>query len=356
MNGPDTSRPTRLPEPGDWASSPPPGIAEDEAARLVETEYGRPVRATALYAERDANFRLDFEDGTQGVLKVSHQDTDPATVDLQVRALLHVEQTDVQLAVPRTLLSRDGRSVISWTDSEGTPHLVRVMSWLDGRALALDSAPEKARRHAGRFLARLGHALRDCDPSGVSTDLPWDLTLFSNLRPLIRFVDDAQLIDIAERCFDRFEESRPFASGTVESQLIHNDFNPDNVLFDTEDPVRVSGVIDFSDMVEAPLICDLAIACAYLIRPSGDPVRDIEPMVRGYHSIHPLALDQLDLLLQLVECRLMTTLLIQAARAASIVDDPHDFGGSSREAGVRLRRLAEVDAAGATRYLKETCS
>ena len=67
-----------------------------------------------------------------------------------------------------------------------------------------------------------------------------------------------------ERLLEGFERHAvPLLRG-LRRQVIHNDFNPHNVLADAVDDTRIAGVIDFGDMVHAPLVQDLATACAYL--------------------------------------------------------------------------------------------
>jgi Ser/Thr protein kinase RdoA (MazF antagonist) len=51
--------------------------------------------------------------------------------------------------------------------------------------------------------------------------------------------------------------------GGLRHQVIHNDLNPYNVLVDPQDHITTVGLIDFGDMVQAPLINELAVACSY---------------------------------------------------------------------------------------------
>ena len=63
----------------------------------------------------------------------------------------------------------------------------------------------------------------------------------------------------------------------------------------------------------------------------------------GYHRRLPLRGDELRLLPALVECRLVTTLLIQGWRARHEPDPDGDHAATAAEAAARLRRM---DAAG----------
>ncbi|MGT2492207.1 phosphotransferase [Cupriavidus basilensis] len=66
---------------------------------------------------------------------------------------------------------------------------------------------------------------------------------------------------------------------------IHNDFNIYNVLVDPRDHTRIAGVLDFGDMVHAPLIDDLAVAAAYQVDPAGDTMATLADFVAAYHAV-----------------------------------------------------------------------
>ncbi|WP_163066531.1 phosphotransferase, partial [Acinetobacter baumannii] len=71
------------------------------------------------------------------------------------------------------------------------------------------------------------------------------------------------------------------------SQVVHNDFNPHNVLAGATDDDEIAGVIDFGDMVRSPLIQDLATACAYQLTPDGHPLRGVADMAQAFHAVYP---------------------------------------------------------------------
>jgi Ser/Thr protein kinase RdoA (MazF antagonist) len=68
-------------------------------------------------------------------------------------------------------------------------------------------------------------------------------------------------------------------------QAIHNDANDYNVIMGPDGQL---GLIDFGDIVRAPRIVGLATAAAYAATRVAEPVRDICPVIRGYHRRVPL--------------------------------------------------------------------
>ena len=91
--------------------------------------------------------------------------------------------------------------------------------------------------------------------------------------------------------------------------------NLGNVLMDKTHPDRISGLIDFGDLIKSPLIIDLAIAAAYQLSDGDDPLAGALPMIAGYNAIRPLQGIELELLIDLIKTRLITSLLIGSYRS-----------------------------------------
>ena len=91
--------------------------------------------------------------------------------------------------------------------------------------------------------------------------------------------------------------------------MIHGDFNPGNVLLGS-DAASIAGVIDFGDMVRAPVIVDLAIAASYLRSANTDPLGLIASLLAGYDSMSELPTDAPDALYGLVRARLATSITL----------------------------------------------
>jgi Ser/Thr protein kinase RdoA (MazF antagonist) len=111
-------------------------------------------------------------------------------------------------------------------------------------------------------------------------------------------------------CLDDFEERAAPLFPALRSQVIHNDLNPDNILITDTEPATVAGVIDFGDMLRAPLIVDVAIAAAYLRSTDDDALAATQALIAGFDSIVPLEDRECELLFDLIRMRLATTITI----------------------------------------------
>ena len=70
--------------------------------------FGLEAEARALYSERDQNFHVRASDGREFLLRVANPAEDPAVVDFQTRALLHIAGVDASLPVPQVVSTADG--------------------------------------------------------------------------------------------------------------------------------------------------------------------------------------------------------------------------------------------------------
>ena len=139
------------------------------------------------------------------------------------------------------------------------------------------------------------------------------------LRPLLPFIAD-DLRPLATETLNRFDRDIAPHLATLRTQIVHNDLNPHNVLVDPVDPDRITGVLDFGDMVETPLVCDAAVAASYQIDPAA-PWASLETFAAAYHAVLPLTPLEARLLPDLTATRMLTTLAIASARAARYPDN-----------------------------------
>lgn len=347
-----------------WIGAPPPALDRRGLADRLASAWGLSGDLSPLYGERDLNHRLVTARGERFLVKLSHPDTPPAALALEERVLEHLARSAPALPVPRIVPDLDGRP----HRPLGSGGYLRVLSWCEGRAHDLATAPAASREAAGACLARLGLALEGCATDGVRHDLAWDLQRFGALAPLLPDASRAlgsldlprdvprPLPDRLARLLDRFDARIAPALARLPRQLIHNDLNPDNVLFADADPGRITGVIDFGDLVEAPVVCDLAVAGAYLVRETGeDSLGGVLEFVRAYDAVRPLEEEALTLLPALLRCRLATTLLIQGARVHQGQERAGDLVATVVQAGRRLVALEDLGEAAVGERLRSVC-
>jgi Ser/Thr protein kinase RdoA (MazF antagonist) len=295
--------------------SRPPAINDMEAVSIARRHFGLAVTADRLSGERDVNFRLTTIDGSRYLLKVTNAAEDPVVTDFQTQALLHIERKEPELPVPRVQRTSDGKCEFRWRSSEGAESVVRLLSFLEGEPIVHLPRTLQLRESIGASIAMLDRALEDYCHPGSDHELLWDIKNASKLRSMLSAMGADPLGRVCERMLDVFEARILPRLPSLRWQVIHNDCNLHNILADSADHDRVGGILDFGDMVRTPRVMELAVAGSYHVDDGGHPLRAVGEIVRAYHGVVPLGPDELELLLDLICARLVTTVLITNSRA-----------------------------------------
>ncbi len=339
-----------------------PQLTTEAAIGLMQEHYAiEVVRANPLVSERDQNFGLQTADGRRLVLKIANSAEDSLVTDFQIKALQHMENYQrrhgARFNAPRIVLTRDNRSQLT-IDSGGQSHVVRVVTFLKGVPHG-DAQPSIGYcRNAGRYLAELDLALRDFEHPGANQNLLWDMKRATDLRQLLPYISQPEVRDRVTRCLDYFEEHALPQFDKLRWQVIHNDLNPDNVLLAAKGSAEVAGIIDFGDMLEAPLIVDVAIAVSYLRLSGKDPLAGVAAFVSAYNKVSALEEREIDLLFDLIRTRLAATISIRYWRIGErSPDDPYlKKILQENSAEIFLARLDELPRDRARRLLRDACA
>ena len=316
----------------------PPTFTPEEAAALAAELFGLRGVASPLGSERDQGFMIHGDRGPLGALKISNASEDPAIVDMETAAALHVCAADPSLPVSAPLLAvgadpeagpiayRAGAS-----DADGAAHLVRASTYMPGTAsidpLELDG---DALFDHGVTIARLGRAMRSFFDPSAGRVLLWDVQHALSLRPMADAIEEPAHRALLDGVLERFETDVVPRWPSLRSQVIHGDVTLDNALVDARG--RISGIIDFGDMSHTALVCDLSSALESLLM--GRVPADVVPLamrcIDGYRSVTPLEPEELAVLPDLVSTRLVTVAVLFGWRARRHPDNDYLRGWEER--------------------------
>jgi len=297
-------------------TAPPPTFSIDDVAQLLRDQYRLEGGISPLVGERDQNFRLRCDDGQQYVVKIANSTEPESITDFQIQALLYLEKKGCAVHVPRVIRTAAG-NVATTVFADGVAHVMRVVTYLSGRPLGNSTNSASLSRKLGACLAETDAALVGFEHPGESQSLIWDMQRASDLRSLIKFVPDVDIRAAVSDCLDDFERNAAPRLPSLRSQVVHNDMNPGNVLIADGESPSVAGVIDFGDMLRAPLIIDVAIAASYMRSESDDALEFLAPFVAGFNAVTSLDQAELDLLYDLVRTRLITTIVLMNWRLSA---------------------------------------
>jgi Ser/Thr protein kinase RdoA (MazF antagonist) len=297
-------------------STAAPSLSLDEVADLVARLYGIHGSVTPLAGERDQNCRIETADGSRYVVKIGNPSEQVAVVDFQIAALDHVARVAPGQPVPRVVRMLDGRPRDTVALPDGRLSTVRMLTYLDGVQIRETPRTAAQRRAMGTVLAQLDLALQGFTHPAASHDLLWNVSAAHRLADRLDAVPDAPRRALAAAFMRRFTDHVLPRLDAVRSQVIHNDYHLYNVLVAPDDHDRIVGIIDFGDMLQAPLVGEVATAAAFHMTGNADPFEGPAQFVGAWHATLPLTDIEQEIVADLMATRHLITALISEWRAA----------------------------------------
>ncbi len=121
----------------------------------------------------------------------------------------------------------------------------------------------------------------------------------------------------------------------------------------------MAGVIDFGDMLKAPLVVDVAVGASYLRAMEGNPLSGIAEFLSAYHSVTPLDIAEIDILFDLIKTRLAASITILSWRATLRgADDAYLMGAVRSEASAAdfMKILLQMPRESAQQTFRQICA
>jgi Ser/Thr protein kinase RdoA (MazF antagonist) len=147
---------------------------------------------------------------------------------------------------------------------------------------------------------------------------------------------------LVERFLDSFEAHALPVLPNLRKQPVHNDLNPHNIVVDPGNHERISGIIDFGDLTFTARVNDLAIAAAYQVADSDDPLAAPCELIAAYHAVSPLDPAEFDVLFDLMAARMVMTVVISSWRAQRYPENREYILRNNNAAWARLSRIAKL--------------
>jgi Ser/Thr protein kinase RdoA (MazF antagonist) len=285
---------------------------------LLAEHYDLAGRLQPLATEKDDTFRLRC-DSAGYLVKVSPPDEAASVVDLQTAVMRFLEAAAPELPVQRVRVTLDGHDHVVVAANDGGTRILRVFDFVEGSVWAQARPDGGQLAVVGEMLGRVDVALEGFAHPADRRGLVWDIGHFHELTELLDHTLDAGHRVLAERVFELFEATVVPCLGDLETQVIHGDYSPYNVVVDDQREGYVTGVIDFGDTVRSAVIFDPAVAMANLLgRTPEDPWREACAFVGGYERTRPIRDSELPLLPVAALARLALRGLITNWRAERV--------------------------------------
>ncbi|WP_199924041.1 phosphotransferase [Streptomyces scabiei] len=320
---------------------------------LLEEHYRLTGRLGRLATEKDDTFRLNT-DASNYLVKVSPPEEAEAVVALQTAAMRYLETTAPHLPVQRVKLTADGDDHVTIRLNDGRTRVLRVFDFVEGQILAEANPDAERLAKAGEMLGRVDVALRPFTHPADRRGLAWDIRHFHQLTELVEHTPSPEHRQLAEKVFRLFGENVVPRLADLETQVIHGDFSPYNVVVDPKSEHFITGVIDFGDTVRSAVIFDPAVPMANLLGRTPDhPWRDACAFAAGYQRERPIQASELPLLPVAALARLTLRALITNWRAERAPERREYLLGHAKDDWINVEGSLTVSLADVVAHLRE---
>ena len=333
-----------------------PPFSPEDAGAILNQHYGiQPISIRPLPSELDRNYHIRSESGEQYVLKIAHSSVSNSVLDLQNQTLKHLRAAlDI---VPALIPTTNDADTILVTAADGTRYRARLLRYIEGVPLS------QFRPHSDELLADIGAQLGALSARMANfrhdekrLDYRWNIRNLSQVAAYGADMPPAKksLLDYFLRLYE--EEVLP-ALPQLRHSHSYNDPNDTNILVRANGPEqpRVTGLIDFGDMVYGPTVADLAVALAYIMMDSQHPLDKAAPVIRAYHRAFPLGEDEIRLLFTLIAARLCLSVCISRYQQGQEPDNRH-LSISESGAWDLLAQLRAIHPRYAHYHFRAACS
>jgi len=325
-----------------------PRFTAAEALAVAARDYGISGPVSALPSERDQNFLIADPRGGKFVLKIANRDDSPELLDFQHQAMRRVARSLRDCRVQEVVPARAGAFIAAIESAAGVRYCVRVTRWLNGEVLANCARGAALCESIGSTMAQIDVALRDFAHPAMHRVLQWDLRHAGLAREHAHLLPRARRAR-ADAAFAQWEE---VDWTLLRHSVIHGDANSHNVL--TEGG-RMSGLLDFGDMVHTATVCELAVALAYTLLEDPEPLASAAHVIRAYHGVNPLTGPEQRVLFPLVLARLAASVCYAAHNRTRNPADPYQVV-TETAAWDLLERLAAYPIDAAPGMVREACA
>jgi Ser/Thr protein kinase RdoA (MazF antagonist) len=319
-----------------------PDLSLDEVRSLVKRIYGLSCTPSLLTSERDQNLLLRAETGDDYLLKIANPSEPREVIALQTAALDHLGRTAPGAPVPQLIPTRGGATCAEIALPGGQTTLVRLLTYLPGTPVWKTRRSAAQRRSLGRSLAELDLTFAGFSHPAATHDLLWNVSAAHRLAHMVAAIVEPARRRLIDHFMARFEDHVLPRLAGLRAQVIHNDFNLYNILVSGEDESRVTGIIDYGDILHAPLIGEVATGAAYQMADPADPLGAAAEFVAAYHEVLPLLPEEQDVVADLVATRHLITVLITEWRSVRYPANRDYILRHNPLAWTSLERLAEI--------------
>ncbi|MBT8378627.1 MAG: aminotransferase class III-fold pyridoxal phosphate-dependent enzyme [Ignavibacteria bacterium] len=338
-------------------NTPPPLFSKEEITQLIRDNYNLNITIRPLVSDIGQNFHIIDHSGKEFVFKIANPEENKDMVDMQNRTMGHIALNNKSIKAPRVCKTKQGEEIVQIKHENDLSYYARMLTFLPGTFLAdIKNHLPDLLYDFGMMLGSMDKTLEDFYHPAAYRYWHWDLKNALDLLPLTKKIIEPRNRSIAEYFFLQFECMVLPQLPKLRKSVIHNDANDHNILIKGKEgkEFEISGIIDFGDMVHTNTICELAIACAYIMLGKDDPLDSVLDVVRGYNETYPLQEEEIEVLFYLICTRLCSSVTI-AAYQRELQEDNEYLSVSEQPAWNILHKLISINPVQALEAFRKEC-
>ena len=301
---------------------------------FLQKEFGfRRIERKKLNAYDNANYLINTDSGKY-VFKTYLKNTETLDlVEAENEALLFL-QNSKNNKFPIPIPFRDG-SFVKCAEIDGEIIICRMLSFLEGQFLGETEHSKSLFESLGTFLAQMDIELQSFNHYTIKArQWEWDIQYLYLNKKYIKDISDVKDQNLIRYFIQQFEENVVPILPDLRKTIIHNDANDWNVLANNG---KVSGIIDFGDLVYSALVNELAVAITYACYDKKNPLEWASIILKSYHKVLAIEEIEISVLYYLIAARLCTC-LINSSHSRIINPDNKYAQISEKPAWKMLRR------------------
>lgn len=326
-------------------------FSEQQIKAWVKQYYDIDASVKILTGEYEFNYLLTTPNGAKCIFKVASDEYSYAFFDAQVKMLEHLAKSAVADKFFTYIPNTEGNA-ITLVQLGNKYYYLRLLTFLNGEFwIATKHRSDALHLDLGNFLGKMDKVLQNFSHPAAHRYYLWDISNAAAANKKLSYIKNHEHRRIAGYFLLQFEtEVLPLIS-SLPHAYVHHDANDTNILVDGD---KVTGLIDFSDMVYTALINNVAVACAYAMMDHENPLYAATLVVKGYHEAYPLTLQELDVLYYLIAARLCISVTQSAYNGGIETNNEHHFV-SEKPAWALLDKLIRINPIKAQDSFRQAC-
>jgi len=337
-----------------------PTFTLNDCQMLANQYFGIKAKAKNLVSYADQNIYLKAANGSEYVLKIMNDHTDKNILRVQNAAKLFLHEKIEDFETPRVFLNTQGEDITEIKDEKGNNYYMRLLSWVKGNLWENIIPPSlELCEELGQKLAKMSLLLQDFSPPCAfpkKDTFRWDASDVLWVNEKFHNIDNDANREILIH-FWRYYKDNIFPNlAELREGIIQNDANTFNLLVgQTQNRLKVAGIIDFGEMMKSKIVCELAVCCAYICMKNENPLAIAAAIIKGYHAILPLNEFEMQSVFPLMANRVMISVTYSAINHKNGLEGEYLY--ASEKAGWELlKKMRNISPSTAYHYFQKVCN